>query len=328
MNDKASSDGEHTSSTNTGISNAQPHFPDEPYHRAEMLRDYHVDDFVLASDRGIVTTLSDGANVPIHEGGRFSGRKESGDLASDHSENESEKTVSEFQNDSNDESDQNDANGEDDRSESEDESDGSEDDGESTYKDGAGSKYGTSYHIATNRNHLTEEDVLWIIGLGSLNGYQLASSTYLRQLFTHRRISTQISMLKTVLGDGALSDDTYEWPRDRDLLGDLLRDINTLLPGPGIERRAFKRQQAGRQISMALYFMSLTRVTDNFRWHCFRRALAMRSQSVCSAMLCSSAFDFSEDEWSELEDDAKRASEAFYTPRRVRRFLGRRFDDD
>ena len=300
-----------------------------------MLRDRHIGDFASASEGGSEATLSDGVNVSTDEGGRFSGREETREFANDHSEAESDKTTSEYQSDRNDESDQNDANGEDDRSEGDSESeqsqednegDQSEDNGESTYKYDSGSNYDTSYHIATNRRHLTEEDVLWVIGLGSLNGYQLASSTYLRQLFTHRRISTQISMLKTVLGAGAMSDDTYEWPRDRDLLGDLLSDMNTLLSGPGIKRRAFKRQQTGRQINMALKSMSSTRVTDNFRWHCFRKALAMRSQSFCSDILCSSAFDFSEDEWSELEDDAKRASEAFYTPRKVRRFLGHRFD--
>jgi hypothetical protein len=327
MDDEATSDGEYTSSTNTMISNAQSHLPDGYGYRAGMLRDRHVDGFASASDGGCEATLSDGVNVPTNEGGRFSGRKESTEIASDHSEAESDKITSEYQNDRNDESDADNASGEDDRSEGDGESEQSqEDNGGDQSEDNGGSAYDYNpASIATNRRHLTEDDALWMIGLGSLNGYQLASSTYLRQLFTHRRISTQISMLKTVLGAGAMRGDTYERHRDGDLLGDLLSDLNTLFFGPGIERRAFKRQQMRRHIKIALYSMSSTRVTDNFRWHCFRKALAMRSQSVCSVMLCSRAFNFSEDEWSELEDDAKRASEAFYTPRRVRRFLGRRF---
>jgi hypothetical protein len=107
------------------------------------------------------------------------------------------------------------------------------------------------------------------------------------------------------------------------MLDDLLKDINALLSGAPINRNAFKRQQVDWQIGSVLRRMSS--LSTQFRWRCFRKTLALRSQGVCAALLCSSSFDFSEDEWAALEDSAKHAAEAYYPPTKVERLLGRKF---
>jgi hypothetical protein len=335
VDDNDTIDQQHIPGTNEVGLNAETPSPSEHSSQTRMLPQHlfgasnPISD--LRSDDGeIASVLGDEAVRSSDESAN-----KSADEASDQTEGseEDDAATDQYQTDRSGDSDNSDGSAgaseseEGDESDQDERDDGSNEENDETLCDyDSDSNYDALYRTATNRRHLTDEDVLWMIGLGSLNGHQLASSPYLRQLFTHRRISTQISMLKTVLGAGAMDDDTYQGSRDEDLLGDLLGDINTLFSGPEIKRRPFMRQQAGRQINMALSYMSSARVTDRFRWHCFRKALTLRSRSVCNDLLCASAFDFCGDEWSNLEDDAKRASEAYYTPRRVRRFLGRNFD--
>jgi hypothetical protein len=184
-----------------------------------------------------------------------------------------------------------------------------------------------AYSVSTDVGSVTEHDLLWVIGLGSLNGYQLARASYLRELFISRTPCEQVSMIQTVLGAGAMADDQYRWSgeeeEDEDMLDDLLKDINTLSFGAPINRNAFKRQQVDWQIGRVL--RKMTSLSTQFRWRCFRKTLALRSQGVCAALLCSSSFDFSEDEWAALEDSAKHAAEAYYPPTKVERLLGRKF---
>ncbi|CAO2657104.1 Nn.00g032300.m01.CDS01 [Neocucurbitaria sp. VM-36] len=180
--------------------------------------------------------------------------------------------------------------------------------------------------VSTDVRNVTEDDIAWVIGLGSLNGYQLARTPYLRELFISRTPDEQLSMIRTVLGAGVMAGDRYHWFDEEDLLDDLVKEIKGIL-GKNfffINRKAFINQE-GWIIRVALRRMAGPEANAQVRWRCFRKALAMRSQGVCAALLCSESFNFSEYEWATLENSAKHAAEAYYSPTQVEWLLGRQF---
>ncbi|KAF2818062.1 hypothetical protein CC86DRAFT_461261 [Ophiobolus disseminans] len=179
---------------------------------------------------------------------------------------------------------------------------------------------------STDGRNVTEDDVAWVIGLGSLNGHQLAQTPYLRVLFMSRTLDVQFSMIRTTVGAGAMADDRYEWFGEDDLLDDLLKEINDFFPDFLLEKKAFMRHE-NRKIGIALRRMRYPDADAQFRWRCFRKALAMRSRDVCAALLCSESFNFSEFEWATLENSAKHATEAYYSPTQVKRLLDRNFSE-
>jgi hypothetical protein len=132
-------------------------------------------------------------------------------------------------------------------------------------------------------------------------------------------------MILTVLGTGAMTDDRCRWFRGDDLSDDLLKETNTLFLGSCITKKVFERQEVN-WVSRRGVCDSVSRTSDPpGRWQCFHKTLALRSQGVCATLLCSSSFDFTEDEWATLENSAKHAAEACYSPTRVGRLLGRNF---
>jgi hypothetical protein len=167
-----------------------------------------------------------------------------------------------------------------------------------------------AYSALTDLRNVSENDVGWVIGLGSLNGHQLAQAPYLRMLFLSRTSNKQMSMIRTVLAAGAMTGHRFRRFGELHSFNDLLEEPNTPFVGSCVNKEGFKRSQVD---------------SGMVRWQYFRKILALRSQSACTTVLCSSSFDFTEDEWATLEDSAKHATEAYHSPTQVKRLLGRKF---
>jgi hypothetical protein len=157
----------------------------------------------------------------------------------------------------------------------------------------------------SSRRHLSEGDQCWLRGLGSLNGYRLATAEYLRTLFMSRNPSMQVDMIQEVVGDGPMKGDRYNI-NDQDLLGELLKDLNAQIPASlHITERGFNECRAKYPIKEAVSRMIRRRVTHEDRWNCFKFALSIRSRRECGRILCTEAFDFTTEEWQWLEWSAR-----------------------
>jgi hypothetical protein len=191
---------------------------------------------------------------------------------------------------------------------------GSEESEESEYdSDQASDSENQTNETSQSARSITEVDLCWLIGLGALSGRQLAQAPYLRVLFLSRERDQQVSMIKDVLEAGAIGGDCYQ-AFDGDLQ-DLLTHLNRfVLFGNGITERDFKRDKADQCISRVSSIMASKYITDLDRWHCFRKTLILRSKEACGRLLLSQSFDFSSDEWAELENNAKYATSAHYSP--------------
>jgi hypothetical protein len=153
--------------------------------------------------------------------------------------------------------------------------------------------------------NLPEEDRCWLRGLGSLDGYKLATVGHLRSLFMSQDPATQVGMIEEVVGNGPLKGDRYHI-NGQDLLEELLTDLNAHLPaGLRITRNLFEQGRATLQIRLALGCMNYRQVTHQDRWNCFKFALSIRSRRECGRILCTKVFDFTTEEWQWLEWSAK-----------------------
>jgi hypothetical protein len=168
-----------------------------------------------------------------------------------------------------------------------------------------------SYDVAPSPRprpkYLSETEQAWLIGMGSLSGYELARAPYLRTMFMARNTNRQISMLRVVLGSGCMQEDCY-WLDDKDVLGEVLKLLNSTTSYCKVTRTAFREGNAYAGIAIALIMMCDNR-SEAIRWRCFRETLSMRSQKACSEIiLLNKSFDLTEDEWAAWEDSALQAS--------------------
>lgn len=151
----------------------------------------------------------------------------------------------------------------------------------------------------------TESDAGWRNAMGSLSGHQLARAPYLKTLFHSFDQERQASMPGDVLGAGRMVDDRYH-TEGEDLLNHLLGDVNCWLPlQMQISKNTFCRQRADQQIKQALHSMLDDEVKSEIWWHYFQNALSIRSQVACRNILCGDSFNFTSQQWADLEDTLK-----------------------
>lgn len=156
--------------------------------------------------------------------------------------------------------------------------------------------------------YLSESDYGWLIGMGSLSGYELARAPYLRTLFMARSPSRQISMLRVVLGSGSMQEDRY-WLDHKDRLGKALTYLNRGLSNGVVTKKAFREGRATKRIATALDMMFDNQL-EKTRWRCFRDTLSMRSAQACSeTILLDKSFNLTEEEWAAWEDSALQATD-------------------
>jgi hypothetical protein len=139
-----------------------------------------------------------------------------------------------------------------------------------------------SAHITwRDLQHLREADQCWELGLGSLNGHQLARVEHLRSLFINRSPVMQVSMIREVVGYGPMKGDRY-FIHGQNLLGELIKDLNAHIPTDRrIKSEKFVCGRARSRIANAVDSKLRRRVTHEDRWNCFRYALSIRSRRAC-----------------------------------------------
>lgn len=163
-----------------------------------------------------------------------------------------------------------------------------------------------AYGITQHTRHYSRTDQAWLIGMGSLSGYELARAPYLRTIFQTRSKNKQISMIRDVVGDGPMSGDRY-WLNGDDLLDHVLRFLNSHLTFSSIWRSHFRKSLEISKITSAISRIRVTSSSEKDRFHCFQKALMMRSVSACSSydgIIFRDSFDLDGKEWAAWEDSA------------------------
>jgi hypothetical protein len=143
-------------------------------------------------------------------------------------------------------------------------------------------------------------DQAWKIGMGSLSGYELGRAPYLQTIFYARSKHRQISLIRDVIGMGPMSGDRYRI-NGKDLLNPVLRFLNDHMMYKSVSRSRFKKGLESCTWRITHHS------SQEQRFHCFQKALMMRSVRTCSTcILFKDSFNLDEEEWAAWEDSALR----------------------